>query len=107
MTVTNSLSPPAVPAGSDLRSLRRLRCFKGAKIVFNAYQSVIDCTVKDMTQSGARLRISTTTDVPGEFELYLPQERLIAHARLAWQLGRDCGVSLVESLRSAPLLRRL
>jgi hypothetical protein len=107
MTASDFHSPPAVPEGSDLRSLRRQRVLKGAKIVFNAYQSIIDCTVKDMSESGARLSLNATVNIPGDFELYFPQGRLIARARLVWQLGRDCGVSLLEPLHPAPLLRRM
>lgn len=107
MTTSRVLPFPAAPETSDLRALPRQRVFKGAKVVFNAYGSVIDCTVKDKSGSGARLRLSSTTDIPEDFELYFLQERLIARARLAWRQDRDCGVSLEEPLRPAPLLRRL
>jgi hypothetical protein len=106
MANNNPMSPGA-SAGSDLRGLRRQRVFKGAKIVFNGYHSVLDCTVRDLTETGARLRLSSTADVPQQFELYFPQEKLIARARLAWQMGRDCGIALAEPLHSAPALRRI
>ena len=105
MTASNLRLPPALPEGSDVRRLPRQRCFRGAKIIFNASSSLISCTVKDMTDSGARLHLSTTADIPGEFELHVSQMHLTARARLAWRRGRDCGVALARPPHPAPRRR--
>ncbi len=83
-----------IASGSEARSRHRRRCFRGASIVFNARSSLISCTVKDMSDAGARLQVDTTADIPSEFELHFPQLQFTARARLAWRHGRDCGVSL-------------
>ena len=47
----------------ERRKLTRSRVFKGAKIVLgNA--SVIDCAVRNVTNSGARVQIANTVDLP-------------------------------------------
>ena len=46
----------------------RLRVLKGAKIVLGA-SSLLDCVVLDLTNSGARIKIPNTIDIPDKFAL--------------------------------------
>ena len=47
------------------------RTFKPAKIVLNGRNSVIDCVVRELSDSGALLQIPSEAGVPDEFELAL------------------------------------
>jgi PilZ domain len=51
--------------------LHRRRVLKSGKIIFNDGQSVIDCTVRNMSEHGAHLRVPTVIGVPGEFDLLM------------------------------------
>ncbi len=53
------------------RRSRRMRVLKGARIVFNDHRSVINCTVRNFSESGALLLLPSVVAVPNEFELWI------------------------------------
>lgn len=50
---------------------QRRRVLKGAKIVFNTRQSAIDCVVRNLSETGVRLRVDGALSVPDEFDLLI------------------------------------
>ncbi|MDY0883178.1 PilZ domain-containing protein [Dongia soli] len=53
----------------DRRLAPRRRALKGGKILINGGQSVFDCTVQDISASGARLSLGLFQPLPRRFEL--------------------------------------
>jgi hypothetical protein len=53
----------------DKRGYARRRVLKGGKIVFNDGRSTIDCTVRDISESGAKLKVASILGVPDRFLL--------------------------------------
>jgi hypothetical protein len=51
----------------------------------------IECCVWDLSQSGVRLMISGSADVPLEFELEIPDADATAMTRLVWTDGTYYG----------------
>jgi PilZ domain len=81
---------------ADLKSERRLdqrrRVFKGARIVFNNRQSTLDCTVSNLSATGALLLVQSSQYLPDDFELWISDD--VRHAaRLAWRRGDKVGVA--------------
>jgi hypothetical protein len=80
--------------GSNRRVTNRRKTLKSAKIVFNKKQSVIDCFVRDMSDTGAKLTVGDLMAVPRAFTLILNDgtshecERVRAH-------GTEIGVRFV------------
>ena len=56
------------PVGGDKRSSIRQFVLKGAKIVFN--QSVVDCLVVSVSETGVRVRTGAITPVPEKVTLW-------------------------------------
>ena len=54
---------------ANKRSAERQRMFKAGKIVFNQGASVIDCTVRNVSRTGAMLTVLNAVAVPQEIEL--------------------------------------
>jgi hypothetical protein len=54
---------------SEHRASPRHRTFKAGKIVLNEGQSVIDCTVRNISKTGASLSVVNAVAVPEEFKL--------------------------------------
>jgi hypothetical protein len=52
------------------RKVPRRRVLKEGKIVYADGLRVLDCTIRDMSPSGARLLISSTVGLPDTFQLY-------------------------------------
>jgi hypothetical protein len=57
--------------GSNRRITNRQKTLKSAKIIFNKKQSVIDCFVRDLSETGAKLQVSDQAGIPRNFTLTL------------------------------------
>jgi hypothetical protein len=53
---------------------------------------VVDCTIRDMSQDGARLLISNTVGVPSSFNLFEKSTGLLYPSRLVWRQSNAIGV---------------
>ena len=92
----------ALKSPDDLRSVRRQRVLKDGKIVTQNLQSVIDCTIRDLSESGARLQCSHQSAVPSEFALLLPSQNTIRDARAVWRRAELIGIVFTGPWRTAP-----
>jgi hypothetical protein len=77
---------------ADKRNARRQRMLKDAKIITTNERSVIDCVVRDISDTGAKLRCGDQVAVPKEFHLFLPQSRFFREARTVWRRGNEIGI---------------
>lgn len=59
------------PGASNRRITNRRKTLKSAKIVFNKKQSLIDCFVRDLSDTGAKLTVGDLAAVPRTFTLTL------------------------------------
>jgi hypothetical protein len=80
---------------TDLRLAPRKRSLLGGRIVFNNRSSTLDCTVRDLSPTGAKLLLTSTATIPSEFDLEIPLKEQTLHARVMWHRGNACGVSFV------------
>lgn len=62
---------PRRPASSPRRVSDRSKTLKSAKIVFNKNQSVIDCMVRDLSPTGAKIKLGDMLPLPKTFILEL------------------------------------
>lgn len=88
---------------SEHRRELRQRVFLKGRIMYNNGASSLDCLVRDLSASGARLALSETTTLPEVFDLYIPQKDKTYRATLRWR--REDGVGVVfpaEAMRAAP-----
>ena len=82
-------------SGSNRRITLRKKTLKSAKIVFNKKQSVIDCFVRDVSDTGAKLQVADLLAIPRNFTLMFHDgsshecERVRAH-------GTEIGVRFVN-----------
>ncbi|HVI89195.1 MAG TPA: PilZ domain-containing protein [Dongiaceae bacterium] len=54
---------------SERRLHQRRRLFKGGKVIFNNRACVINCVVRDLSPSGAKLTFPTPQALPSRFHL--------------------------------------
>ncbi len=79
---------------TDKRRETRKRTFLKGRIVFNGGASSMDCLVRDMSDSGARLAIDETLLLPERFTLEIPQKDRTFTAVLRWRDEDGIGVVL-------------
>lgn len=87
---------------SEHRREIRQRTFLKGRIVFNKGASSMDCLVRDMSASGARLSLSETTTLPDAFELYIPQKEKTYRSSLAWRRADSVGITFLDEAPPAP-----
>jgi hypothetical protein len=80
----------------EQRSEPRKRVLKRGKIIVSALNSVIDCTVRDISPSGAHLRIDNYFRVPERFKLQIVGSGNPREVEKRWQVGVDLGVEFKE-----------
>ncbi len=88
--------------GIENRIAQRSRVLKDGKIVTLDFQSVIDCCVRDISATGARIKCLHAAKVPGEFRLMMPGDNTIRDARVVWRREALLGIIFTGSARPAP-----
>lgn len=75
----------------ERRATIRHRTLKGGRVVTNAGYSTIDCTVRNLSETGARLRVTSIVGIPDTFELAMHDGRKFT-CRVAWRSETELGV---------------
>lgn len=79
---------------SERRATHRQRVLRGALVVFSGHGRVFDCSVLNLSDEGAKIRLETTIGVPDEFELLIPSQHRIAPAKAIWRTAQEMGVTV-------------
>jgi hypothetical protein len=82
------------------RSLRR-RVLKGGIVAFNDRHSTLPCSVRDVSDTGARLRVTGSVSVPDTFELIIELDGLEARCEVIRRDGNDIAVRFLSVPRLA------
>jgi len=69
----------------------RLRTFKGGSISM-ANGLATDCIIRNLSESGACLEVSSPRDIPDSFRLIIRPELLTRNCEVAWRSGQRVGV---------------
>jgi hypothetical protein len=54
------------------------------------------CLVNNISASGARMTLSASIPLSGEFKVFIPQRNLARHARLIWRKGDQLGIKFQQ-----------
>jgi 2-succinyl-5-enolpyruvyl-6-hydroxy-3-cyclohexene-1-carboxylate synthase len=87
---------------SESRVARRQKVLKSGKIIFNRNQSVVDCAVRDMSATGAKLVTKGAAQLPDDVKLLLTQENVIRDAHVVWRKSDLVGVHFTSDAVRAP-----
>jgi hypothetical protein len=79
---------------TEQRKDSRGKALKGGKIVLRG-SSIFDCTIRDLSKGGARLRIENTLALPDRFELRYETELgpLRRACRVIWRGPGEVGIA--------------
>jgi hypothetical protein len=78
---------------TDHRRAPRRKVLKGAKISFHQLGTSTDCTVRNLSNTGACLVVESQLGIPNDFDLLLASDRSIKRCRVEWRAGNKLGVS--------------
>jgi hypothetical protein len=80
------------PATNNRRAPRH-RVLKGAKISFHQLGTSTDCTIRNLSDTGACLIVESQAGIPNDFDLVLDSSKTVKHCRVQWRSTNKIGVS--------------
>ena len=88
----------------DKRKSERQRVFLRGFIRTAQDDSGIDCIVRDISETGAKLRFKSKPSIGGSFELHMPTKGQVLPSKLVWHDNCEVGVSFdsVAALGTPP-----
>ena len=95
----------AVVKEGDGRLSPRRRVLKAGIAASNDRHLTTPCTVRDLSATGARLRIEGSRTVPDTFELIIELDGLEANCQVVWRKGGEVGVKFVGAPRTVAAKR--
>ena len=99
--MTDQPDSPDTRPGSTPAALRVRTFLKG--ILYYDNRSVsIECTVRDMSDSGARLEFQTPVTVPDNVELHIPLRQRTLSARVMRRGQYEIGIAFEDQRSSEP-----
>lgn len=82
--------------GEEQRRFARRRALKGGRIAFNHGRSTINCMIRDLSPSGARLEVANAVGIEHEFTLAF-DDGTRRRCRVRRMSGTSIGVEFCES----------
>lgn len=77
----------------DRRRKSRLRSLLRGKIRSPRLVAAMDCIVADLSNDGARLRVTGGAAPPDQFQLFIPLDGTLREATVHWRLNEEIGVA--------------
>jgi hypothetical protein len=91
--------------GQNHRAALRQKVLKTGKIVLPGDLTVVDCTIRDVSDTGARLEVGDPAAIPARFRLVQLATNTMRDAIVMWRRDRLIGVAFITAPRRAPLLK--
>ena len=98
------MSVPEIPDLGN-RTTRRQRVLKQGKILLPNDMSVLDCGIRDISETGAKLMCADQGAIPNVFRLVITADRSMRDAEVVWRRPDMIGVRFTSPVRKAPLLK--
>jgi hypothetical protein len=83
----------------DRRQAQRRRVLKGGVVAFNDHYSSLPCIVRDISETGARLRIEGSMNAPDRFDLIIEIDGLEASCEVVSRKASELAVRFVSPPR--------
>ncbi|PWW01712.1 two-component system cell cycle response regulator [Hoeflea marina] len=85
-------------AGDERRVFPRMRTLKPAFIALEEWTSKINCTVRNTSDGGARLRLERPLALPEHFMLKITESGQLRRVRKCWHVNNEIGVEYADAL---------
>lgn len=83
----------------DARVAVRRRTLKAGVVAYSDRHVTVGCLVRDISATGARLRIEGSVTAPDTFELIISLDGLEADCQVVWRKATDLGVRFLGAPR--------
>jgi hypothetical protein len=99
--VTDETNNQDKTSGEDGPALR-VRTFLKGVLYYDNRSVSIDCTIRDLSDTGARIAFATLVTVPDNCELYIPQKQRTLLVRVQRREQYEIGVSFQDQRSDEP-----
>jgi len=83
------------------RTAGRTRSLLRGVIIHSNGNSRTECTVRDLSETGARMEISSAVTVPEFFDLFIPLKNTTHRSRIVWRNSTEIGAAF-EDIQRVP-----
>ena len=80
----------------------RIRTFLKGIVYYDNRRASIECTIRDLSDTGARIAFTTLVTVPDNVELHIPQKQMTLPAQVRRRDGYEIGVSFQNQRSDEP-----
>ena len=102
MTTSQPSDVVEVTTAEQRRAAKRMRVLKSAKLILDDMRS-IDCAVRDISATGAKVLIVSGNNLPDKFRLLMVADSTIRDVEIAWKRHDMIGVNFTSEAKSAAL----
>jgi hypothetical protein len=88
------------------RAAQRRRVLKAGLVAYNDRHSTLSCTVRDISATGARVRVEGSVSAPDTFDLIIQIDGLEASCQVVWRNGSEVGVRFLAAPRMVAAKRQ-
>ena len=89
-------------ADENKRVAARRKVLKTAKIISLDKKTVLTCTIRDLSDTGAKLIVEISSAIPAEFSFYQLSDNTVREAKIAWRRAGQIGVHFTGPVMQAP-----
>ena len=79
----------------ELRKSVRRRVLKTGKIAFRNHFGAIDCTIRNLSEGGACIKVESPFGIPDSFDLIF-EGGAVRRCRVAWRKVTQIGVEFIQ-----------
>ena len=83
------------------RASIRLRTLLEGRVLLGSRVSPVECTVWDISETGARISFVKPVPLPPEFELQVPKRKISRQVRVVWSNEKSHGLMFMEELEAS------
>jgi hypothetical protein len=88
----------SLPPLAERRPKQRKRVLLTGIVAYGEGAFSFDCTIRNLSETGARIAVGTNTQFPADFYLINVRDRIAYDARTAWTKGAEIGVIFEKAL---------
>jgi hypothetical protein len=78
----------------DHRKTSRRRTFLGGVLAFQGRSTTLDCTIRNLSDTGARITVDGSAILPDEFDFTITRNDRAYRAKLVWRNAEAAGLAL-------------
>jgi hypothetical protein len=90
----------------DRRLYTRRRVLKGGKVFYNNFAMSMDCTIRNESEHGMRIKVDPLITLPSNFSLLNRKDGTMAEVHIVWHRDGEIGVEFDSGMEDVRKLAK-